>query len=71
MAPENKVTIGINFTEEAYQEFKKNVQAAGKDTEGYIKDAIRTYCALLGEKGAAKRVYIGDENKIEKELLIP
>ena len=37
----------------------------------FIRNAIKVYNALIKEENAGKKLYIGDDRKIEKELIIP
>lgn len=37
----------------------------------FIRNAIKVYNALIKEENAGKKLYIGDDRKIEKEIIIP
>ncbi|HLK59677.1 MAG TPA: ribbon-helix-helix domain-containing protein [Chthonomonadaceae bacterium] len=69
--PSKAVRININLSEKNYDELKALAADRGMDMSEFVRNAIRTYNTLLREMAAGKEIYIGTEEKVEKELLIP
>jgi hypothetical protein len=63
--------INVTLSAENYDELRTAAAAAGMDLSEFVRNAIRIYYFLRTEKKQGKRVYIGTDEKVEKELLVP
>ncbi len=64
--------INVNMTPESFGELKKLADEAGLDMSQFVRNSIRVYGVLRREINKNERqVYIGKDNKIDKEVIIP
>lgn len=68
---QTSVRINVNLSQETYSALKDLAKDAGMDMSEFVRNALRVYTSLQREKLEGKRVYIGNSNKVEKELLLP
>jgi len=69
--PETMTRINVNLPAETYDGLNDLARTAGITMSEFVRNALRVYTTLQREKLSGKRIYIGDTNKIEKELLVP
>jgi hypothetical protein len=67
----NKVRINVNLSENTYQQLNHMADDRGVGMSEFVRNALRVYTSLLDELRHGKTIYVGTQDKIEKELLIP
>jgi hypothetical protein len=65
------IRINVNLTQDAYATLRTLAGEAGVDMSEFVRNALRVYTSLQREKRDGKHVYIGNRDKVEKELLLP
>lgn len=64
------VRINVTLNAQNYEDLKRLAAQLGTDMSEFVRDAIRIYAFLRREKMKGKSLYIGAENKIEKEIIL-
>lgn len=67
----NKVRINVTITSDSYRTIQERAERSGMDMSEFVRNALRVYLTLLDEQREGKRVYIGTQDKVEKEVLLP
>lgn len=68
---EGKVRINVNIPRDTYNQLAELANVADISMSEFVRNAIRVYYAIKQETNQRKHVYIGDKDRIEKELVIP
>ena len=63
--------INVNLSDAQYEELKRTAEAAGMDMSEFVRNSLRIFNHLQKEIKAGNSVYIGKDNKLEKELVMP
>lgn len=50
---------------------KDEADKRGMTLTTFIRNALKVYNTLIKEERAGKKIYIGDERRIEKEIILP
>ena len=67
-----KTDINVTMTPESYEELSRLAKEAGMDMSQCVRKAVLLYGMLRDEvKKRNKHIYIGSEEAIEKEILLP
>jgi metal-responsive CopG/Arc/MetJ family transcriptional regulator len=69
--PTKTVRLNVSLSEKNYDELKKLAAQLGMDMSEFVRNAIRTYNSIRRETLDGKQVYIGQYDKLEKEIIIP
>lgn len=65
------VRINVTMSEGHYEELKELAAKAGIDMSEYVRTAIRLFSYLEIEKQNGKKVYVGNNDVLEKEIVLP
>jgi hypothetical protein len=72
VSPKPKVIrMNVLMAEGHYEELKSVAAESGTDVSEFVRTAVRLYIFLQKEKGKGKSVYVGQNDKAEKEIVIP
>jgi hypothetical protein len=63
------VRVHVSLTEGHYNELKAAAAEAGVDASDFVRSALRLYAFLQKERLRGKSVYIGQDDKPEKEIV--
>lgn len=63
--------INVTLAPEAYTNLKERAENAGLDMSQFVRNSLQVYNFLRKEVEIGNHIYIGKENKIEKELVVP
>jgi metal-responsive CopG/Arc/MetJ family transcriptional regulator len=63
--------INVNLPTQVYNDLRTTAQDSGMDMSEFVRQALRVMNTLQQEKQEGNRVYIGKDNKAEKELILP
>lgn len=65
------VRINVSLPKETYETLKELAGRYGLDMTRFVRNALQVYNFLLTQQKEGKKVYIGTDDRIERELLLP
>jgi len=63
--------ININLPDEAYRRLKATADSSQMDMSEFVRQSLRVMTALQEAKHNGNSIYIGKNDRAEKELLLP
>jgi hypothetical protein len=63
--------ININLSDDAYGALKQAAQESGIDMSQFVRNSLQIYKYLQNEKQKGKQVFVGGNDKAEKEVILP
>ncbi len=63
--------INVNLPDEAYQRMKSTAEKSHMDMSEFVRQSLRVMTTLQEEKQQGYKVYIGRNDRAEKELVFP
>jgi predicted DNA binding CopG/RHH family protein len=70
-AVQPKMRINVNLSEDSYHTLQDQASDHGVDMSEFVRSALRVYTTLLNEQKDGKRIYVGTNDRVEKELILP
>jgi hypothetical protein len=70
-SPSKAARFNMMLSQATYEELKDVASEAGMDMSEFVRTAIRLFLYIQREKAKGKSLYIGEDDKPEKEIVIP